>query len=94
MTAYVIANLSTLEISDALAEYRRQVRLTLDKYGGRFVIRDGKIDVIEGDWTPTLLSLIEFDDGDQARAWLSSADYQAALRLRAGVKTNLVIVEG
>jgi uncharacterized protein (DUF1330 family) len=94
MTAYVIANIQTLDTSDALAEYRRRVGPTLDKYGGRFAVRGGKIEVIEGDWTPVHLSLIEFDDGEQARAWLSSAEYQAILPLRTtSVKTDLVLVE-
>lgn len=94
MTAYIIANIHTLTTSDKLAEYRRRVGPTLDKYGGRFVIRGGKIDVIEGDWMPVHLSLIEFDDGERAREWLSSPDYQALLPLRTtSVKTDLIIVE-
>lgn len=93
MTAYIIGNIHTLDTSDALAEYRRRVGATLEGYGGRFAIRGGKIDVIEGDWVPVHLSIMEFDDGEQAREWLNSAIYQEILPLRAGVKMDLVIVE-
>jgi uncharacterized protein (DUF1330 family) len=93
MTAYIIGNVHTLDTSDALAEYRRRVGATLEEYGGRFAIRGGKIDVLEGSWIPVHLSIMEFDDGEQARKWLSSAIYQEILPLRAGVEMDLVIVE-
>lgn len=94
MTAYVIANIHTTVTGDALAEYRRQVGPTLDRYQGQFVIRGGKIDVVEGDWMPVHLSLIKFKNAERAREWLNSAEYQAILPLRTtSVKTDLIIVE-
>jgi uncharacterized protein (DUF1330 family) len=93
MTAYIIGNIHTLETSSALAEYRRRVGATIEQYGGRFAIRGGKIDVVEGDWVPVHLSIIEFSDGEKARQWLNSAVYQEILPLRADVKMDLVIVE-
>ncbi|MER5466265.1 DUF1330 domain-containing protein [Streptomyces sp. NPDC002668] len=94
MPAYVIANITTLETSDELAEYRRRVGATVERYGGRFVVRGGKVDVIEGGWLPVHLTLIEFPDGAGARAWLGSPEYQDLAGLRTGsVQTELVLLE-
>jgi uncharacterized protein (DUF1330 family) len=93
MTAYIIGNVHTLETDEALAEYRRRVGATIGKYGGRFVVRGAKIDVIEGDWVPVHLSIMEFADSERAREWLDSAEYQEILPLRTSVKTDLVLVE-
>ncbi|MEV6731332.1 MULTISPECIES: DUF1330 domain-containing protein [unclassified Streptomyces] len=93
MPAYVLGNVTTLDTSDELAEYRRRVGATVEPYGGRFVIRGGRVEVFEGDWSPVHLTLIEFPDGASAREWLVSPEYQEVLVLRGGVQTELVLLE-
>ncbi|MFI2612888.1 DUF1330 domain-containing protein [Kitasatospora sp. NPDC018619] len=94
MTAYVIANVRTAEPNEGMAEYRRRVQGTLDPFGGRFVVKGGKVRVEEGDWHPVHLSVIEFPDGDLLRGWLDSPAYREILPLRTdNVDTDLVIVE-
>src|SRR5918993_943813 len=65
MPAYVIANVI---VKDPVRyeDYRRLVTPTLAKFGGRVVIRGGRVDVLEGDWRPSRLVLIEFPSGDAA----------------------------
>jgi uncharacterized protein (DUF1330 family) len=94
MPAYVIAEVTVTD-PPAMEEYRKQVPATLAKYGGRFVVRGGAIQTLEGDWKPSRLVVIEFPSRADAQRWYDSEEYRApkALRMRAG-RTNLVIVDG
>ncbi len=94
MPAYVIVDVTVTD-PVLMDEYRTQVPATLAKYGGRFVVRGGAHQTIEGSWTPNRLVVLEFPSMEQAKRWYDSEEYRApkALRLRAG-HANLVMVEG
>lgn len=94
MSAYFIVD---IDIHDAagLEEYRKQVPATITKYGGRFIVRGGKFEQLEGEWQPKRLVLLEFPSAEQARRWYDSEEYRPlkAMRLKAS-KSNLILVEG
>ena len=94
MPAYVIVD---LEVTDpvGMEEYRKQVPATVEKYGGRFLVRGGKHETLEGDWRPRRVVLLEFPSVEQARRWYDSEEYREpkALRFKTA-RTNLVLVEG
>ena len=94
MSAYVIGD---IEVTDpALYEdYRKQVAATVQKYGGRFVVRGGKVEALEGGWSPKRLVMLEFPSMEQAQKWYRSSEYAPliALRQRAS-RGRLVLVEG
>jgi uncharacterized protein (DUF1330 family) len=94
MSAYVIVD---IDIHDApgLEEYRKQVPATITKYGGRFIVRGGKFERLEGEWQPKRLVLLEFPSVEQARRWYDSEEYRPlkAMRLKAS-NSNLILVEG
>jgi uncharacterized protein (DUF1330 family) len=94
MPAYVIADVTVTDLP-AMEEYRKQVPATLAKYGGRFLVRGGAHQTVEGDWKPTRLVVIEFPSLADAQRWYDSEEYRApkALRMRAG-RTSVVIVDG
>ena len=94
MPAYVIADVTVTDPA-TMEEYRTHVPATLAKYGGRFVVRGGAHQTVEGDWKPDRLVILEFPSMEQARRWYDSEEYRApkAMRLKAG-RTNLVMVEG
>lgn len=94
MPAYVLADVTVTDLP-AMEEYRKQVPATLAKYGGRFLVRGGAHQTVEGDWKPTRLVVIEFPSLAAARRWYDSEEYRApkALRMRAG-RTSVVIVDG
>jgi len=94
MPAYVLADVTVTD-PPAMEEYRKQVPATLAKYGGRFLVRGGAHQTVEGDWKPTRLVVIEFPSLADARRWYDSEEYRApkALRMRAG-RTSVVIVDG
>jgi uncharacterized protein (DUF1330 family) len=94
MAAYVIAE---IEVTDAAVyeDYRKQVAATVQKYGGRFVVRGGRIEALEGGWSPRRLVVLEFPSMEQAQKWYRSSEYAPliALRQRAS-RGKLVLVEG
>jgi uncharacterized protein (DUF1330 family) len=94
MAAYVIADVTVTDLP-AMEEYRKQVPATLAKYGGRFLVRGGAYQVVEGDWKPARLVVLEFPSLADAQRWYDSEEYRApkALRMRAG-RTSVVIVDG
>jgi uncharacterized protein (DUF1330 family) len=94
MPAYFIVD---SEVSDpaGFEEYRKQVPATVEKYGGKFLVRGGQMQTLEGDWTPKRIVVTEFPSIEQARRWYDSEEYRAlkALRLRAA-RGSVVLVEG
>ena len=94
MSAYVIAEVSITN-PDLFAEYRKLVPPTIEKYGGRFIVRGGAVETKEGDWSPSRIVLIEFPSMDQARKWYHSTEYAPALAMRLkAANTKLILVEG
>jgi uncharacterized protein (DUF1330 family) len=94
MPAYIIVD---IDIHDApgLEEYRKQVPATVAQYGGRFVVRGGKFEILEGDWQPRRLVVLEFPSVEQARRWYDSEEYRLlkAMRFKAS-SSNLILVDG
>jgi len=94
MAAYVIAE---IEITDQAAydEYRKQVPATITRYGGRFVIRGGKVGPLEGGWAPKRIVAVEFPSMEQAQKWYRSAEYAPLIELRQRcTRGKLILVEG
>ncbi len=94
MVAYVI---NDMEVTDPelLEEYKQLSPPTVAQYGGRFLARGGRVETIEGAWSPKRLVIIEFPSVEKARAWVESAEYEQARRLRQRAsRSNIVVVEG
>jgi uncharacterized protein (DUF1330 family) len=94
MAAYVIAN---IDVQDAalFEEYRKQVPATIARHGGKYLVRGGKHQALEGAWRPSRLVVLEFPSLEQARRWYDSEDYREprALRMRCAL-SDVVLVEG
>jgi uncharacterized protein (DUF1330 family) len=94
MPAYFIVD---NEVTDpaGFEAYRTQVPGTVEKYGGKFLVRGGQVQALEGDWKPKRIVVTEFPTLEQARRWYDSEEYRAlkALRLRTA-RGSVVLVEG
>jgi uncharacterized protein (DUF1330 family) len=94
MAAYFLAD---LEIEDAAGfeEYRRLVPATIEQYKGRYLVRGGRHETLEGDRVSKRLVVLEFPSLDQAKRWYDSAEYQPlkALRQRTA-RADVILVEG
>ena len=94
MAAYVIANIEVTEPT-LFKEYRNPVGATMEQYGGRFMIRGGRVDPKEGDWKPRLLVMAEFPSLEHAERWYNSVEYKPLIAMRENAaRTQLIIVEG
>jgi uncharacterized protein (DUF1330 family) len=94
MAAYLIADVN-VENADDYAEYRREVLPLIERFGGRFIVRGGAHEALEGDWRPARLVVIEFPSMAVLKEWYGSPEYKKliALRQRAS-RGSLVAVEG
>jgi uncharacterized protein (DUF1330 family) len=94
MAAYVIVDVT---ISDPVvyAQYRQHTPAAIAAHGGRFVVRGGQVETLEGDWSPERIVVLEFDSVDLAKAWWSSVEYAPAKALRQkSARTRMIVVEG
>jgi uncharacterized protein (DUF1330 family) len=94
MAGYVIADVDVHD-PEAYEEYRKLVPATLEPFGGRFVVRGGKAETLEGSWVPNRIVVLEFPSVERARAWYESEEYRAAKAIRQRHSTgSLLLVEG
>ncbi len=94
MSAYVIVD---IEITDpeGYARYKAMAGETVALYGGRYLARGGRTRILEGDWNPGRVVILEFESIDRARQWLESPEYRDARRMRhQTARTNMIVVEG
>jgi uncharacterized protein (DUF1330 family) len=95
MPAYVIAAVNDAWDQEKLVEYRERNTDVVSEYGGRFVARGGAQELLEGDWDPKRIVIIEFPDMDAARGWYHSDGYAPLRELRRSASvTDIVVVEG
>lgn len=94
MTIYVIADIE-IKDQDAYAEYQKLVPGIIEKFGGRYLVRGGKITPGEGEWGLTRIVMLEFPSAEKAREFSTSDEYApiAAIRHKAATSRSF-IVEG
>lgn len=94
MAAYLISDVSARDPA-ALEIYRTRAAASIARYGGRYLVRGGAIEPLEGDWRPRMIVVVEFPDVDRARAWYRSPEYAEALAVRdAALSRKLILLEG
>ena len=94
MAAYVIAH---IDVKDPVRyeDYKAMSPISITKYGGRFIARGGKTEVLEGSWQPKRLVLLEFPSAERAREWWASEEYAPARALRQATSDGeLINVDG
>ncbi|HJR58915.1 MAG TPA: DUF1330 domain-containing protein [Vicinamibacterales bacterium] len=94
MPAYVIAH---IDVKDPVRyeDYKKMSPVSIQKFGGRFIARGARAEVLEGTWEPKRLVLVEFPSAEAARQWYASDDYAPAKALRQSTSTgDLVLVDG
>jgi uncharacterized protein (DUF1330 family) len=94
MSAYVVVETDITD-PERFERYKAVAAEALAAAGGRYVVRGGELDVFEGDWRPTRLVVLEFEDLAAARRWYDSEGYRLARRLREGAaRLRMVAVQG
>ena len=94
MAAYFVVELEIADM-EAMAPYREAVPATLAQYGGRFLVRGGATELIEGGPEPKRVVILEFPDATALKRWYNSPEYQKILPNRLAHSTaRAFIVEG
>jgi uncharacterized protein (DUF1330 family) len=92
--AYLIAEVDVTDPA-AYEEYRKQVPPIIAKYGGRYLVRGGKVESKEGGWTPPRFVIVEFPSMEQARRFYDSPEYAPVLAIRKKAsRSRLILAEG
>src|SRR4051812_16156421 len=94
MPAYVIVE-TDVHDPEQYERYKAASPDTVHSGGGRFVVRGGELRVLEGDWHPSRLVILEFPDLEAPKGWYDSPEYEQAKRRREGAATlRMVAVQG
>lgn len=94
MSALIIVD---IEVTDPVLyeDYKRLASAAIAAHGGRYLVRGGESEVLDGDWTPRRLVVLEFDSVEKAKAWRSSPEYAEAKKVREHcARSNMIVVEG
>ncbi len=94
MKAYIIVDVN---ITDPVRydEYKKLTPGSLIPYGGKFIVRGGRKETLEGSWEPGRIVILEFPSMEKAKAWWGSEGYAPAKALRQSASTTgMILVEG
>lgn len=94
MPAYIVTEIVVTDPERDEA-YKRMVVPSLTAYGGKFLVRGGTTETLEGSWAPGRFVILEFSSSAQAKAWWNSPQYAEAKALRqATARTQMILAEG
>ena len=94
MPAYLVVEVEVHD-SQRYENYKSMVPPSLEAYGGRFLVRGGRVETLEGNWSPKRFVMVEFPSVEKAKAWWASDGYAEAKALRqATATTQMIVVEG
>jgi uncharacterized protein (DUF1330 family) len=94
MAAYVIVEIFIKDPEEYEA-YKKLTPATLAAHNGKFIVRGGENEILEGEWKPGRIVVLEFPTMEQAKKWWSSEEYAPAKKIRQNcADTKMVLVEG
>jgi uncharacterized protein (DUF1330 family) len=94
MAGYVIVE---IEVTDPVGyeEYKKLAGATVTKYGGKYIVRGGAAETLEGDWQPKRIVILQFENVQRAKEWLNCPEYREPRKMRhRTAKTKMIVVEG
>lgn len=91
MAAYIVVDVEVTD-PEEYQTYTRQTLATIEKYGGKFLVRGGQTETLEGGWQPQRFVVLEFPSVEQARTWYSSPEYTAIIGIRHHAANSKMIL--
>jgi len=94
MPAYVIIDIH-VHNTELFEEYKKKGPATIAAYDGKYLVRGGAVESLDGTWLPERIVLLEFPTMARAREWYNSESYAEAIRLRhASATSQFILVDG
>ena len=94
MKAYIIVDV-TITNPTLYEDYKKLTPASLAPFEGKFIVRGGSAETMEGNWEPGRIVVVEFPSLEKAKGWWSSATYAPAKAIRQSAsKTKMILVEG
>lgn len=94
MSAYLIVEVDVHDLA-RYENYKALAGPTVDAYDGKYIVRGGPAETLEGDWEPKRVVVVEFPSVARAKEWWSSSDYAPGKALRNEIATSrMIVVEG
>ena len=94
MPAYIIIEIDVTNPT-MYEEYKKLTPGTLSSHSGKFIVRGGVTETLEGDWQPKRIVVLEFPSTEKAKEWYYSPEYTEAKKIRqAASKGKMILVEG
>jgi uncharacterized protein (DUF1330 family) len=93
MAAYVLVD---IKVTDPVGyeEYKRLAPVSIKLYGGKYLVRGGLHETLEGEWSLNRLIILVFESKERAKAWLNSPEYAPARTLRhIYADSRMIVVE-
>jgi len=94
MPAYVIVDV-TITDPQLYEEYKKLTLASIAAWQGKFIVRGGATETLEGDWQPGRFVMLEFPNAELARQWWHSTEYAPAKNIRQrAASTKMILAEG
>ena len=94
MSAYIVVQINVTDPA-TYERYKELAPPSISKYGGRYIVRGGRSEILEGGWQPSRLVILEFPDMERAKAWWASPEYAEAKALRIEASdSEMLVIEG
>jgi uncharacterized protein (DUF1330 family) len=94
MAAYIIVDVK-INNAEMYEEYKKLTPASIAAYQGKFIVRGGATETLEGDWKPGRVVVLEFPNAEHAKQWWSSSEYAPAKNIRQkAATTKMILAEG
>ena len=92
MPGYIIATLNSINDPDAFAAYQKSASASFAQYGAKFLLNSRTVETLDGDWQPSGVVVVEFENYEQAKKFYDSPEYQAVIKQRFDSADSAVIL--
>ncbi|HUF18149.1 MAG TPA: DUF1330 domain-containing protein [Thermoanaerobaculia bacterium] len=94
MAAYILVDIDVLD-AERYEDYKRLASASIAAHGGRYLVRGGAVEILDGEWKPNRFVVLEFPSVEQAKGWRSSPEYAVAKKIRDScARARMIVVEG
>jgi len=91
---YVIVRIN-IKNNEIFQQYPPLSTKAVEKFGGKYLVRGGAFEIMEGQWPAERTTIVEFESFDKAKEFYNSLEYDEAKKVRQeSTDTDLILIEG